>query len=194
MDFYIEGTTERTVSALTPACSSDGGMFQSELDNALEKQSDNSEECSGYFGCRSDPMVVISPKTEAKMRDDPEYCEELSKKLNELLHSRGKSAKDTVVIVSKNGEISQYCTRPKREEHPTAEELKEVAKTRARRKARLDAYFHLLERVAIKRKLIEQENAKRLRNKKYRYSVSGLDIEARTHQITTPPMNPDYYF
>ena len=195
MALYVGETLDRTVSASTFAQNSDGGLFQSELDNAIEKQSDNSGECSGYFGGCWNPMVVISPKIEEKMRNDPEYSEELSQKLNELLHGRGRSAKDTVVIVSKDGEISQYCTRPKREpEHPTAEELKEVAKARARRKARLDAYFHLLERVAIKRKLIEQENAKRLRNKKYRYSVSGLDIEARTHQITTPPMNPDYFF
>ena len=102
--------------------------------------------------------------------------------------------KDSIVIVNKNGEITQYCTRSKRDEHPTAEELKEVAKARARRQARLDAYFHLLERVSIKRKLIEQENAKRLLNKKYKFSVSGLDILARSQQITAPPANPEYFF
>ena len=196
MELYIEGTADRTVSAALTSRASDGGLFQSELADAVSRQSEPSENSDGcHIGKRSGSMVVISPKLEEKLRDDPEYCEELSQKLNELLQSQGKCAKDSIVIVNKNGEISQYCTRPNREpEHPTAEELKEVAKARARRKARLDAYFHLLERVAIKRKLIEQENAKRLLNKKHRLSVSGLDIVARTQQITAPPANPDYFF
>ena len=176
MDLHIGSAFDATVSPAAAAQTLDGGLFQNELVSALGKQ-----------------MVVISPKIEAKMKNDPEYSEELSQKLNELLQSQGKSMRDSIVIVNKNGEITQYCTRPKREKHPTAEELKEVAKARARRKARLDAYFHRLERSAIKRKLIEQENAKRLINKKYRRSVSALDIEARARQITAPPMNPNYF-
>lgn len=194
MEFFIGDVTERTISASSTAQYSDGGLFRSELAGAVGKQSDNLGINSDYFGGASNPMVVISPKIEEKMRNDPDFSEELSQKLNELLHNQGKSIKDSIVIVNKNGEISQYCTRSKREpEHPTAEELKEVAKARARRKARLDAYFHLLERTAIRRKLIEQENAKRLLNKKYRRSVSGLDIETRARQNTAPPKSPGYF-
>ena len=201
MEFYIGETAEKLLpaSSLSAARTSDNGLFRSELADAIGRQSESSSDNSGEFPgyCKNcpDQMVIISPKIEEKMRTDPEYSEKLAKKLNELLQSHGKSMRDSVVIVQKNGEISQYCLRPKREpEHPTAEELKEVAKARARRKAKLDAYFHLLERVAIKRKLIEQENAKRLLNKKFRFSVSGLDMMARARQITTPPANPDYFF
>lgn len=196
MDFNIGSIADRAAPAATGANTSDGGLFQSELSDALLcKQSDDTDRFPCYFEGYSDQFVVFSPKIEEKLRNDPEYSEQLSQKIKELLKSQGESLKNSVVIVNKNGEISQYCTRPEREEkHPTAEELKEVAKARARKKARLDAYFHLLERVSIKRKLIEQENAKRLINKKYRFSVSGLDITARARQITSPPLNPDYFF
>lgn len=171
------------------------GEFQSELNNALGNQTNDLSGFPGYFGGYSDAYVVISPKIEEKLINDPEYYEQLSQKLEELLRGQGENMRNSVVIVNREGEISQHCFRSKREEsHPTAEELKEVAKARARKKARLDAYFHLLERVSIKRKLIEQENAKRLVNKKYRLSVSGLDITARSRQITAPPMNPEYFY
>lgn len=195
MDIYIGNVGERTASAPSGTRADDGGLFRSELADALGSHSESSEGLPDYFGGYSDAFVVVSPKLEEKLSNDPEYSEQLSQKLNALLKSQGESLKNSIVIVNRDGEISQYCTRPEREErHPTAEELKEVAKARARRKARLDAYFHLLERVSIKRKLIEQENAKYLRNKKYRLSVSGLDIAARARQITAPPMDPDYFF
>lgn len=194
MEIYI-GNIGQTAFAGSGTRADDNGLFRSELADALGSRSESSEGLPGYFGGYSDAFVIVSPKIEEKLQSDPEYSEQLSQKLRELLKSRGESLKNSIVIVNRDGEISQYCARPEREErHPTAEELKAVAKARARKKARLDAYFHLLERVSIKRKLIEQENAKRLRDKKYRFSVSCLDITARARQITAPPMNPDYFF
>ena len=197
MEFYIGETSDKTLlsSLSTAARNSDGGLFQSELNDAIDKQSvslrENSGKRLGCFGgdtAGETPMVVISRGIEEKMRNDPEYSEEISQKLNELLQNQGKSIKDKIVVINRDGEITQYCTRPKRaKDHPTSEELKEVAKARARRKARLDAYFRLLERDAIKRKLIEQENAKRLLDKKKRLSVSALDMMAKSQQIKNPP-------
>ena len=195
MEFYIGNVSDRTASMPSGNNAAGTDEFQSALDNAIGGQTNDPSGFPGYFGGYSGAFVVISPKIEEKLASDPEYSEQLSQKLEELLHSQGESMKNSVVIVNREGEISQHCFRSGREErHPTAEELKEVAKARARKKARLDAYFHLLERVSIKRKLIEQENAKRLVNKKYRFSVSGLDITARSRQITAPPMNPDYFY
>lgn len=195
MEFYIGNVSERTASALSDVRASDGGKFQSELAGALGKRSETSADINDYFCGYRGAFVVISPKIEEKLHSDPEYSEQLSQKFEDLLKKQGECLKNSVVIVNKKGEITQHNFHSEREErHPTSEELKEVAKARARKKARLDAYFHLLERVSIKRKLIEQENAKRLINKKYRLSVSGLDITARSRQITAPPMNPDYFF
>ena len=171
------------------------GEFRSELDSVLNIHTNISENNADLFGGYSEAFTVVSPRIIEKIKNDPEYSEELSQKLNALLKRQGESIKNCVVIVNREGEISQHCFYSKNEErHPTAEELKAVAKARARRKARLDAYFHLLERNSIKRKLIEQENAKRLLNKKFRFSVSGLDITARSRQLTPPPLDPDYFF
>ena len=177
MELYINSAADRTLFMMETARTFDdwdNGLFQSELAGALGRKP-------------SESMVVISPKIEEKMHSDPEYFEELAQKINELLQNQGSKMKDCIVIVNRDGEISQHCLRSDREKHPTAEELREVAKARARRKARLDAYFHALERAAIKRKLVEQENAKRFLDKKKRLSVSALDMMARTHQIKNPP-------
>ena len=194
MNFYTGSVTESAAPTLSEVHASDGGAFQRELDGALGKRSgiaDNTVDyCCGYQSA----FVIISPKIEEKLNSDPEYSEQLSQRLSDILKNQSERLSNSVVIVDKSGEITQHCFSNEREEHPTAEELKEVAKARARKKARLDAYFQLLERVSTKRKLIEQENAKRLVNKKYRFSVSSLDITARSRGITPPPLDPDYFY
>lgn len=137
--------------------------------------------------------VIISPKIENQLTGDTETAREIREKISQAMKELG-SDRDSVIIVNRQGEISRYSLKKENDKTQlTAEELKAVAKARARKKARLDAYFHLLERVSIKRKLIEQENAK-ASNKKYRCSVTRLDIIARNRQITSPPLNPEYYF
>lgn len=69
---------------------------------------------------------------------------------------------------------------------PTQEELRAVARARARKKARLDAYFHLLEKVCIKRKFVENENAKRKGNKVYCFTTL-LDRIAESRELVPPP-------
>lgn len=69
---------------------------------------------------------------------------------------------------------------------PTQEELRAVARARARKKARLDAYFHLLEKVCIKRKIVENENAKRGGRKVYCFTTL-LDRLAESRRIIPPP-------
>lgn len=194
MELYAASVTEQTAPVLPDIRTSDGGAFQKELAGALGKRSGLTDDTAGYCCGYQSAFVVISPRIEEKLRADPEYSEQLSQKLSDILKKQGECLSNSVVIVDKTGEITQHCFSTEREEHPTAEELKEVAKARARKKARLDAYFQLLERVSIKRKLIEQENAKRLVNKKYRFSVSCLDITARSRGITPPPLDPDYFY
>ena len=160
----------------------DFGEFQSFVESAVAERV---SPCSH----NSEGLVIVSPKLEEKMHRDPELYEELRQQIEQA-----QKNKDYITIFDKTGERTVYCTKNDRQEHPTAEELKEVAKARARRKARLDAYFHLLERLSLKRKLIEQENAKRAVNKKYRCSLSRINCIVRSRQLTDPPKNPDYYF
>ncbi len=195
MEFNISGMADRSAMRISESRPSGNGEFQSELFDAIEKLEKTPENSGSNFFGYEGVFTVVSPKIEEKLRSDPEYFELLSEKLSKMLHGQGESMKNSVVIIDRNGEITQHCFGKDREErHPTAEELKEVAKARARKKARLDAYFRLLERSAIKRKLIEQENAKRLVNKKYRLSVSCLDIIARSRRITAPLPDPDSLF
>lgn len=153
----------------------------------------------GEFGSMLDAIlsgsVIISPKIENQLFSETELAQQTRQKLTEKIKEMGGELEHSILLVNKRGEVSRYDLSRKREmTSPTAEELKAVARARARKKARLDAYFHLLERVSIKRKLIEQENAKRFLNKKYRFSATTLDSTARARQITVPPMNPDFYF
>ncbi|MCH5208833.1 MAG: hypothetical protein J1F04_08090 [Oscillospiraceae bacterium] len=139
---------------------------------------------------RSESLVIVSPKLEETLSEDPDLCEEIRQKIAQLGQSR-----DNIIIVDRNGEVTKYSAKNESDNFssPTAEELKEVAKARARRKARLDAYFQLLEKVCIKRKLVEQENAKRARGKKYR-SVTELGVIVKSRQLSPAPKNPDYFF
>lgn len=137
--------------------------------------------------------IIISPRLENRLAGNSETAQEIREKITQAMKELGSKSEDSVIIVNKQGEVSQYSFKKENDKtRLTAEEVKAAAKARARKKARLDAYFHLLERVSIKRKLIEQENARAV--KKYRCSVTRLDIIARNRQITSPPLNPDYYY
>lgn len=130
--------------------------------------------------------VVISPKAEALMRENSELCESITSQIEALRKNTGKNSRDDFIIVDKNGEVRSYNTKDDAPTHPTKEELREAAKARARKKARLDAYFHRLEKVCIKRKLVEIENAGR-KSKKYRLPITLLDRLAESQRITSPP-------
>ncbi len=154
--------------------------FSDELKDAYE---------SIYFNKSS--FVAVSPKYEEKLLSDPKLADELAEKIDKLSALGGK---DSIIIVDRRGEISQYRTKPdprqERAERIEAEERKEALKARLRKKARVEAYFKIVKRNAIKRKLIEQENAKRPR-KRYGISVSKLDGMARSI-LQLPMRTPDF--
>lgn len=191
MGFQVNEFSDITALIQSRAQSSDNGLFHEAIENALiERDAGTSlrlaaDTDSGY--------VVVSPKLEEKLKADPELAEEIAQKINEMCRCYGENCRDNIVVVDRNGEITHYCTKhDKNKDYPTAEQLKELAKARARKKARLDAYFKLVERISIKRKLIEQENAKRAVNKKYRYSVAKIDLIAKSI-LQKPSKEPEYY-
>ncbi|MCH5197240.1 MAG: hypothetical protein J1F28_11015 [Oscillospiraceae bacterium] len=158
-------------------CAYDDGEFSELLSSDIARR-------------HSESLVIVSPKLEETLNENPDLREEIRQKIAQLGQSR-----DNIIIVDRNGEVTRYSAKTESDNFssPTAEELKEVAKARARRKARLNAYFQLLEKVCIKRKLVEQENAKRARGKKYR-SVTELGVIVKSRLLSPAPKNPDYFF
>lgn len=154
--------------------------FSDELANAYK---------SIYFNKKS--FVAVSPKFEEKLTQDPKLAENIAEKIEKLSALGGK---DSVIVVDRRGEVSQYRTKPdprqERAERLEAEERKEALKARLRKKARVDAYVKIVKQNALKRKLIEQENAKRPR-KRYGISVSKLDSMARSI-LQLPTRTPDF--
>ncbi|MCX4354861.1 MAG: hypothetical protein OSJ43_01410 [Oscillospiraceae bacterium] len=191
MSFQIKEFFDITALIQSRVQSLDNGLFREAVENAMTERDNNAslpldpDIDSGY--------VVVSPKLEEKLKADPGLAEELAQKINEMCRCYGKNCRDNIVVVDRSGEITRYCPKhDKNKDYPTAEQLKELAKARARKKARLDAYFKLVERISIKRKLIEQENAKRAVNKKYRYSVAKIDLIAKSI-LQKPSKEPVYY-
>lgn len=161
----------------------DDGLFRDAVEEALGQ---------GVSG-GAESLVLVSSKFEEKLKQSPELAEEIYGRINEMCGCYGKNCRDNIVVVDRNGEIARYCpTHDKRKDQKTAEELKEVAKARARKKAKLEAYFKLVERISVKRKLVEQENLKRGINKKYRYSVMQLETIAKSI-CQKPVKEPAYY-
>lgn len=165
--------------------------FQQAVDEAIGSR--NSVYNSIYFNKKS--YVAVSSKFEEKMREDPELAREIAQKIEDMTKGLGRAYKDSMIVIDRSGEITQYNTKTgdKRDREREIEELKEVAKSRIRRKARLDAYFKIVQQNSIKRKLIEQENVKRPRGKQYRTNSTKLDSLVRS--ILLQPKNPlPFYF
>ena len=170
----------------------DNSLFRQAIEDAITEREASANTLSGIPGVTSG-YVIVSDKLENKLKDDPDLAEELARKIAEMSKCYGKSCRDNIVVVDRNGEITRYCPKhDKPKDYPTAEELKALAKARARKKARLDAYFKLVERISVKRKLIEQENIKRGANKKYRYSPAKIDMIAKSI-LQKPSKEPEYY-
>lgn len=179
---FIQNRTQNT----------DNSLFRQAVEEAISGRENAETPLTGIPGVTSG-YVVVSQKPENKFKDDPGLAEELAQKIAEMSKCYGKSCRDNIVVVDRNGEITRYCPKhDKSKDYPTAEELKALAKARARKKARLDAYFKLVERISIKRKLIEQENIKRGANKKYRYSPAKIDMIAKSI-LQKPSKEPEYY-
>lgn len=170
----------------------DNSLFQQAVEEAIAGRETAATPLTGISGVTSG-YVVVSQNLEDKLKTDPDLAEELAQKIAEMSKCYGKSCRDNIVVVDRNGEIARYCPKhDKPKDYPTSEELKALAKARARKKARLDAYFKLVERISVKRKLIEQENIKRGTNKKYRCAPGRIDLIARSI-LQKPTKEPEYY-
>lgn len=186
MDFQITEFTDINALMRSRAQTLDNGLFRDAVENALSERGE-------FASDGAESLVLVSSKLEQKLKENPELAEDIYRKINEMCTCYGKSCRDNIVVVDRNGEIARYCpTHDKKKDRPTSDELKEIAKARARKKAKLDAYFKLVERISIKRKLVEQENLKRGANKKYRYSVMQLDTIAKSIS-QKPSKDPIYY-
>lgn len=176
----------------TKSSSADDG-FKQAVEDAVNDR--NSAYNAIYFNQKS--FVAISPKFEKKLQQDPELAREIAQKIENMTSGFGNDWKNHMIVIDRSGEITQYRTKPtdreKRLEELEAESLKEAAKARLRKKARLDAYFKIVQQNAIKRKLIEQENAKRPRGKRYRSYGTTLDSIAKSI-LQKPNRTLEYYF
>ncbi len=179
MDLKINDLSAVTAKASAKATDFDDG-FKQAVENAVIDR--DAAYNSIYFNKKS--FVAISPKFEKKMQQDPKLAEETATKIDNLTKVYGGEWKDNIIVVDRSGDIKRYSTkqskREKELEELEAENLKAAIKARLRKKARIDAYFKIVERGAIKRKLIEQENAKRARNKRYRTNLSRLNGVAQS--------------
>lgn len=130
----------------------------------------NSAYNSIYYNKKS--FVAVSPTFEKKLQDDPELAKEIAQKIDDITSGLTGNKNRHMIIVDRRGEITEYTEKPydKKAAQKELDERKEVERARLRRKARLDAYFKLLNQMSMKRKLIEQENQKRAQNKRYRVS------------------------
>lgn len=183
MDIEIKSLAE--LAAYSGAKMSDSG------DDGF-KQAVESACSSVYFN--SETFVTISPKFEQKMLQDLDLARDISRKIEDMTRAFGSSDKNRMVIVDRSGEIAQYSTKSRKDEElREAEDAKEAAKARLRKKARLDAYFKIVRQTAIKRKLIEEENIRRPRGKRYRSGGTQLDSIAKSI-LQQPNRTYPFYF
>lgn len=136
----------------------------------------NSAYNSIYYNTKS--FIAVSPTFEKKLQDNPELAREISQKIDDITSGLTGSKYRHTIVIDRRGEIKEYTEKPydRKAAQKELEERKEVERARLRRKAKLDAYFKLLNQMSMKRKLIEQENLKRLQNKRYR--VSGASAQS----------------
>lgn len=190
MNIEINDLAELTIRKSTSKASSADDGFKQAVEDAVN---DKNSACNSiYFNQKA--FVAISPKFEKKMQQDPELAREIAQKIENMTSGFGCDPKNHMVVIDRSGEITQYCTKPdKRAQQREYDSIKEAAKARLRKKARLDAYFKIVQQISIKRKLIEQENAKRPRGKRYR--ASGTKLESIAKSILQQPNKTlPYYF
>lgn len=175
MSIKLRGLSELSLNRSRKSSgTADSGFSEAVMDAINDRDSAYN---SIYFNQKS--FVAISPKFEKKMQDNPKLAEETAQKIENLTKLYGGEWNGNVIVIDRSGEIKHFRTKPtdheKELEKLEAESIKEAIKARLRKKARVDAYFKIVERNAVKRKLIEQENAKRPRDKRYRYNTAKLN-------------------
>lgn len=173
MSLEIKSLAELMFSSSASPFETADDSFKKAVEDALGM---NSAYNSIYYNKKS--FVAVSPTFEKKLQDDPELAKEISRKIDEMTSSMTGSKYRHTIVIDRRGEITEYTEKPydRKAAQKELEERKEVERARLRRKARLDAYFKLLNQMSMQRKLIEQENRKRLQNK--RYKVSGASAQS----------------
>lgn len=168
------------------AVSADDG-FSEAMINAINDR--DSAYNSIYFN--QNAFVALSPQFEKKLQQDPELAKQTAQRIDNLTKVLGGDYKSSMIVIERRGEIKQYRTqtdeKAKKAEELEAKALKDAIKARLRRQAKIEAYFKIVERNAIKRKLIEQENAKRPRDRRYRYNSAKLNSVAMSLAGGTVP-------
>lgn len=165
-----------------------------ELKKEIEKMLGfNSAYNSIYYNKKS--FVAVSPAFEKKLQEDPELAKEIAQKIDDITSGMTGSKYRHTIVIDRRGEITEYTEKPydRKAAQKELEERREVSRARLRRKAKLDAYFKLLNQMSMKRKLIEQENLKRAQNK--RYKVSGARAESIAQMLfPVEPLSSSLFF
>lgn len=188
MNIEIKNIAEAAAKTVNRKTAADDG-FRRAIENALN---DRDTYNSIYFNKKS--FVAVSPKFEKEMQEKPELAPSIAQKIDELTRDFGNDRKNRMIVIDRSGEITQYSTKTnKRAEQREAENIKDAAKARLRKKARLEAYFKIVKQNSIKRKLIEQENIKRPRGKRYRSGGTQLDSIAKSI-LQQPNRTFSFYF
>lgn len=175
-----------TAHSRSAAVSADDGFSEAVI-NAINDR--DSAYNSIYFN--QNAFVALSPQFEKKLQQDPELAKQTAQRIDNLTKVLDGDYKSSMIVIDRRGEIKQYRTqtdeKAKKAEELEAKALKDAIKARLRRQAKIEAYFKIVERNAIKRKLIEQENAKRPRDRRYRYNSAKLNSVAMSLAGGTVP-------
>lgn len=186
MNVGIERLSESLPKSSGKLSAASDDSFKNAVESAVNDRDSTYD--SVYFGRKS--FVAMSPVFEKKLLENPELAEETAQKIENLTKVYGDSS-NNVIVIDRRGEIKQFSVKPSKREKELQElearARKEMIKARLRKKARLDAYFKIVERNAIKRKLIEQENAKRPRGRRYRCNTAKLNSIAASLVGGTQP-------
>lgn len=190
MGIEIKSLAELMFNSAGGSAKTEDDDFKKAIEDALGF---NSAYNSIYYNKKS--FVAVSPAFEKKLQDDPELAKEISQKIDDITSGMTGSKYRHTIIIDRRGEITEYTEKPydRKAAQKELEERKEVERARLRRKARLDAYFKLLNQMSMKRKLIEQENLKRAQNKRYRVSGAHAASIAQT-LFPLEPMNSLLFF
>lgn len=191
MTIQIKNLPELFETGVPAVQTSPDDDFRKAVEDALG--SANSAYDSIYFNQKS--FVAISPKYEQKLLQDPKLARELAEKIGSMTSGFGNAQSSRVIVVDRSGELSEYSIKSydKKAAQREYDERKEAERARLRKKARQDAYFKIVQQISIKRKLVEQENLKRARGK--RYSVSGTRLDSIAKSILQQPNNTyPFYF
>ena len=199
MGIEVKRLSELTSTKSRSSAQTTDDSFQKAVEDALGGNSSNGSAYNSaynsiYFNTKS--FVAVSPKFEKKLQDDPELAREISQKIDDITSGLTGNRNRHMIVIDRSGEITEYTEKPydKKAAEKEQEDRREVAKARLRRQARLDAYFKLLNQMSMKRKLIEQENLKRARNKHYRPAGTRIDsIAASLFPLQSPFDISDFF-